>query len=63
MESSERDAHQSKHGCETYRIVEIELKGAAKAIQGSGARSRQGHPSGYKVEMDNPQVRIIRVTA
>lgn len=46
-----------------YRIVEIELKGEPKPFTPPALDPAKVHPSGYKVELDNPQVRIVRVKA
>ena len=44
-----------------YRIVEIELKGDPKPFSPPALDPVKVFPAGYKVELDNPQVRIVRV--
>jgi hypothetical protein len=44
-----------------HRLVEIELKGQPKPFKAPALDPVKVHPSGYKVEIDNPQVRVIRV--
>lgn len=53
--------HQSENpGGTPVRIVEIELKGAAKAFTAPALDPPKVYPQGYKVEIDNPQVRVVR---
>lgn len=44
-----------------YRIVEIELKGQPNPFVAPDLDPVKVFPAGYTVELDNPQVRIVRV--
>ena len=47
-------------GGKPYRIVEVELKGQPKPFEATALDPLRVYPSGYKVEIDNPQVRVVR---
>jgi mannose-6-phosphate isomerase-like protein (cupin superfamily) len=54
--------HQSENpGSTSVRIVEIELKGEPKPYTPPALDPLKVYPQGYKVELDNSQVRIVRV--
>ena len=48
-------------GSTTYRIVEVELKNAPGSLPASQLDPVQVAPDNYKVEFENPQVRVLRV--
>jgi len=48
-------------GSTTYRIVEVELKNAPGAMPESPLDPVRVDPEHYKVEFENPQVRVLRV--
>jgi hypothetical protein len=47
-------------GGTTYRIVEVELKNAPGALPASDLDPVRIAPNNYKVEFENPQVRVLR---
>ena len=47
-------------GSTTYRIVELELKNGQGALPSSSLDPVQVDPKRYKVEFENPQVRVLR---
>jgi quercetin dioxygenase-like cupin family protein len=54
--------HQSENpGTTAVRIVEIELKGEPKPFTAPALDPLKVYPQGYKVEFENPQVRVVRV--
>jgi quercetin dioxygenase-like cupin family protein len=54
--------HQSENPGKTpVRIVEIELKGEPKAFSAPAQDPLKVYPQGYKLEFENPQVRVVRV--
>jgi quercetin dioxygenase-like cupin family protein len=54
--------HQSENpGSNPVRIVEIELKGEPKAFTAPALDPLKVYPQGYKIEFENPQVRVVRV--
>jgi hypothetical protein len=53
--------HQSEYpGQMPIRIIEIELKGEPKPFTPPSLDPPKVYPEGYKVEIDNPQVRVVR---
>lgn len=48
-------------GGTTYRIVEVELKNGAGSLPASELDPVRVAPEHYKVEIENPQVRVLRV--
>jgi quercetin dioxygenase-like cupin family protein len=54
--------HMSENvGGTTYRIVEVELKNGPGALPASDLDPVRVAPEHYKVEFENPQVRVLRV--
>jgi quercetin dioxygenase-like cupin family protein len=54
--------HQSENpGDKAVRIIEIELKGEPKPFTPPALDPVKTYPQGYKVEFENPQVRVVRV--
>jgi quercetin dioxygenase-like cupin family protein len=54
--------HQSENpGSTAVRIVEIELKGEPKPFSAPELDPLRVYPKGYKLEFENPQVRVVRV--
>jgi quercetin dioxygenase-like cupin family protein len=53
--------HQSENpGSTAVRIVEIELKGEPKPFAAPELDPLRVYPKGYKLEFENPQVRVVR---
>ncbi len=48
-------------GATTFRVVEVELKGAGGALPATDLDPLRVAPEHYKVEFENPQVRVLRV--